>query len=413
MSSDVPAPPPVNPAQRQSPWVQARGIGTHPFIFRKMIVETDPAARPGDFVHVYDRDGCYAGRALYNPNSQIVLRMLADAHEPVDEGFWHRRLRTALELRRRLRLDEATDAYRLVHAEGDRLSGLVVERLADVLVFEMFSLGMLRRYRELASTLSALLGTPRCHDPAHRKACRWRCILRADRHIARLEGFEVPPPQPDDPRTAIVREHGVRYRVDFARGQKTGFFCDQRDNRRDFAALCRDATVLDVCCYSGGFGLCAKLLGGAREVISVDLDEDALRLARENANLNQVRIRHVLSDAFVYLRQLIANGRQFDAVVLDPPKFATHRRELDGALRKYHDLNTLGMKVVRPGGLLLTCSCSGLVSPRRFVDTLFTAGRQAGRRLQMLRQSGAGPDHPVMLECPESAYLKAVWLRVW
>ncbi|HMQ16600.1 MAG TPA: class I SAM-dependent methyltransferase, partial [Phycisphaerae bacterium] len=223
----------------------------------------------------------------------------------------------------------------------------------------------------------------------------------------------LPPPRDDAPQRLVVREHGVRYRVDAAGGQKTGFFCDQRENRRRFAELCADADVLDAFCYSGGFGLCARVLGRARSVTSVDLDEDALALAIENANLNQQRIQHVHADVFGYLRQMIANGRQFDAVVLDPPKLALRREDVEPALRKYGDLNALGVQVVRPGGWLLTCSCSGLVSPTSFVETVHRAARRAGRTLQMIGLTGAGPDHPVLLDCPESAYLKAIWLRVW
>ncbi|RJP37892.1 MAG: class I SAM-dependent rRNA methyltransferase [Phycisphaerales bacterium] len=247
-------------------------------------------------------------------------------------------------------------------------------------------------------------GAPGAAEPA-----AWRFVIRADERSAALEGFSV---EPAPPSTTIIREHGVRYRVDLTGGHKTGFFCDQRDNRRRFAGFCRDAAVLDCCCYSGGFGLCAKLLGGASEVTSVDLDETALALARDNANLNQTRIKHVHADAFPYLRQMHGNGALYDAIVLDPPKLALTRRDVDDALRKYHDLNVLACQVLRPGGLLLTCSCSGLVSEPTFRDVVFRAGRRAGRRLQLLAASAAAADHPVADNCPETAYLKALWLRV-
>ncbi len=209
-----------------------------------------------------------------------------------------------------------------------------------------------------------------------------------------------------------IREHGVRYRVDVVEGHKTGFFCDQRENRLRLAQLARDATVLDLCCYTGGFGLCAAKLGKAREVCGVDLDAAAIAVARENANLNQVRVDFVFADAFTYMRQMLVNRRQFDVVVLDPPKLAASRLEYEDALRKYFDLNQLAAQMVRPGGVLLTCSCSGLVSREVFTDTVHRAARHAGRRLQMFDFTGAGPDHPVALVCPESAYLKALWLRV-
>ncbi|MFO0839134.1 MAG: class I SAM-dependent rRNA methyltransferase [Phycisphaerae bacterium] len=405
----------------QSPWIQLRSASRHPFIYQRMLADADERARPGDAVAVYDKSGSFFGRGLYNPRSQIALRMLTYADEPIDESFWRARIADAVALRSSLRLPEVTDAYRLVHAEGDGLSGLVAERYADCIVLELFSLGVHQRGAMLARLLAEALGPPAAQDRPNRASPRWRIALRADEEVERREGFRLAPEDlraaalhTDDapPQSVTIREHGVRYRVDVQTGHKTGFFCDQRDNRRRFAALCRDAQVLDLCCYSGGFGLCAKLLGAARDVTSVDLDEAAIAMARENANLNQARVEYVHADVFVYLRQMIANGRQFDVVVLDPPKLAYSREGLDEALAKYYDMNVLAASVVRPGGVMLTCSCSGLVSRDAFVDAVHRAARRAGRRLQLFAFTGAAPDHPVMLDCPESAYLKAMWLRV-
>ncbi len=394
-----------------SPWVQLRSASFHPFIYQRMVAAVDRAARAGDVVHVYDKAGRLFGRGLYHPESQIALRMLAYGDVPIDDEFWRGRLGQAVALRRSLRLAEVTDAYRLVHAEGDALSGLIAERYADCLVFEIFSLGMYRRWSQLADVLAGLLGPPASLDRPDRAAPQWRMFVRADAQIESIEGFAVPRDQPA-PGRLVIREHGVRYRVDVAGGHKTGFFCDQRDNRRRFAALCRGADVLDVCCYTGGFSLCARLLGEARAVTGVDLDEAAIALAQENANLNQVRIDFAHADAFTYLRQMQANGRQFDAVVLDPSKLVPTRRDLEAGLRKYHDLNAQALAVVRPGGLLLTCSCSGLVGRDVLIETVHRAARRVGRMLQMVDATGAAPDHPVMLNCPESMYLKALWLRV-
>jgi 23S rRNA (cytosine1962-C5)-methyltransferase len=393
-----------------------------------MIRAADPTARAGDVVHVYDKSGQLFGRGLYNPRSQIAVRMLTHSDTPVDDAFWRGRLEQAVALRRRLGLDEVTDAYRLVHAEGDDLSGLIVERYADCLVFEVFSLGMFQRYERIAGLLAEVLGSPTCLDRPDKASPRWREAVRADARIEELEGFRVParwrnltplavaaesPGADAESSTRLtIREHGLRYRVDVKEGHKTGFFCDQRDNRRRLARLARDATVLDLCCYSGGFSLGAKLVGGAREVTGVDLDEAAIAVARENANLNQTRIDFVHADLFAYVRQMIALGRQFDAVVLDPPKLVSSREEYDDGLRKYHDMNGLAMQAVRPGGVLLTCSCSGLVSREAFVQVVHRAGQHVGRKLQLIDQTGAAPDHPVMVNCPESAYLKALWLRV-
>ncbi len=385
----------------------------HPFIFRRMVGEVSPAAQPGDVVTVYDKAGQFLGRGLYNPQSQIVVRVLTRSRDAIDREFWRERLRQAIELRRRLGLfGETTDACRLVHAEADGLSGLVVERYADALVLEFFSLGMFQRRRELVRLLAELLGPPSVLDRPRLAAAEWHVVMRADEGIERVEGFTVPPEDQADRIPLIIREHGIRYRVDPARGHKTGFFCDQRDNRRRFASLCRDAEVLDVCCYTGGFGIAAKVLGDAAAVTAVDLDEAALALARENANLNQVRLNLVHSDAFNYLRQMIANHRQFGAVVVDPPKLAVRRSETETALKKYHDLNTLTLQVVRPGGILVTCSCSGLVSRDAFLDVVRGAARRAAKSVQVIGQTGAAPDHPVTFECPETEYLKVIWLRV-
>jgi len=403
---------PVPPPEAVSPWVRLRSGSSHPFIYARMVGDADSTAKPGDVVNIYDKSGQFFGRGLYNPNSTIVLRMLVHGDRAVDDAFWRSRLTEAVELRRRLNVEETTDAYRLVHAEGDGLSGLIVERYADCLVFEVFSLGMFQRTTMLAERLAELLGPPASLDRPDRTNLTWRSLVRADPPIERIEQFHVEPSAQPDVGSLTIREHGVRYRVDVAGGHKTGFFCDQRDNRRRIATFCRDAVVLDLCCYTGGFGLCAKLLGGAKEVTSVDLDEAAIAVARENMNLNRTRINLVHADAFAYLRQMIANGRQFDTVILDPPKLAPTRDDVQDSLRKYHDLNGLAMQVVRPDGVLVTCSCSGLVSRDVFVETVHRAARGLKRPLQMFEQTGAGPDHPVMLNCPESEYLKVLWLRV-
>jgi 23S rRNA (cytosine1962-C5)-methyltransferase len=299
-----------------------------------------------------------------------------------------------------------------VHAEGDALSGLIAERYADCIAIEVFSLGIYRRLGLFQRLLTERTGIT-------------RFIVRADERIERIEGFHVTEAAGDVPSSVIVRENGLRFRVDLRGGHKTGFFCDQRENRRRLAELCRGADVLDVCCYTGGFGIYAKALGHAENVTGVDLDEAAIEMARRNTNLNQLRIQHVHADAFGYLRQMQTNGRRFDVVVLDPPKFiaGAHGRDARATMaraksdeaegsRKYLDLNTLGMSVVKPGGLLVTCSCSGMISRPEFLRMVHAAANRLRRPLQIVDQSGAAPDHPVMANCPESEYLKVVWGRV-
>lgn len=376
-----------------------------------MVKEVDPAAKSGDIVNVYDKSGVLFGRGIYNAKSMIALRMLVHDDRQIDEGFWRPALQAAIDLRRRHALDTVTDAYRLVHSEGDGLSGLILERYADVLVFEFFSLGMFQRVEMLANIAGDILGKPISLDRPDVISGNWRVAVRVDENVERQEGFRSPPTKDSSLEDVIIREHGVRYRVNVVSGHKTGFFCDQRDNRLKLARLARDASVLDLCSYTGGFGLAAKTIGGAKEVACVDLDEAAIEIAKANANLNQVRITCIHSDVFPYLRQMIANTRRFDVVVLDPPKFALSRDAFDDAIAKYFDMNQLAMQTVSAGGIYVTCSCSGLVSAEVFFHTIQRAAKRAQVRLQMFDRTGAGPDHPVMLNCPESEYLKVLWFR--
>lgn len=401
----IPAPVPDRPLEPEAapPVVAIRGPGHHPFVFRKMVAGPVGGRRPsdGDLVRVVDRDGRPIGFGLWNGRSQIALRLLDRGPEPPGPAFWDERIARAAALRRELLgLDAVTDAYRAVHAEGDGLSGLIADRFADVLSIEVFSLGIYQRIGPIVERLARAFGTG------------WFRV-HVDARIAEAEDFAGRPvASPDLPERVTIREHGIRYRVRFDGGHKTGFFCDQRDNRRDLARFCTGRAVLDLCAYTGGFGLNALIRGRAREVTCVDLDEKAVAGARENANLNQVRPNLVHADAFGYARQMAADGRSYGVVVLDPPKLIASREEAPAGKRKYFDLNALALGLVEPGGLLLTCSCSGLLPAEEFLHLLRAAARRAGRSAQVLAVTGAGADHPVGLEAPEGAYLKAAWLRV-
>lgn len=402
---------------RTLPTVWLRSAVRHPLVYRKQVERIDPQARPGDLVEVRDRQEAWVGYGLVNPKSTLVLRMLARPGPVPDRAWWHQRLAAAVQLRQEvLRLEDVTDAYRLVHAEGDGLSGLVVDKLGTVLAIECYSLGMWQRAVALAELLVPLAG-----------ATHYR--IRGGPAMLSQEGVEPPELRsPELPPRVTIHEFGTRFRVDFATGHKTGFFCDQRENRRLLATFCAGRRVLDVCCYTGGFAIQAKKLGKAADVVGVDLDAAPLALARENADLNQVRVRFVQADAFVFLRDLLAAGRTFDVVILDPPKFIRCRAEREEGTRRHFDLNRLAMRVVAPGGLLVTCTCAGLLGGAEFWGLLTAAARQAGRQIapaspdqaprfaerpaQLLFRTGAGPDHPVALDCPQSEYLQAFWLRL-
>ena len=401
------------PADQPLPRVVAKSVGLHPLLYRKRIEQIDRAARPGELVAVYTDDQL-AGYGLVNPKAEIAVRMLSRGDDPPDERWWQRQLEAAVRLRREvLRLDEVTDSYRIVHAESDGLPGLVIDKLGDVLSAECFSVGMYQRGEAILGLLAPLAGAQ-------------HTLVRCGPATVAQEGFEGPPIASGVlPQRVTIQEYGTRFRVDLAGGHKTGFFCDQRDNRRLLAGFCSGKTVLDLCCYSGGFAIQAKKLGNAAEVTGVDLDEEPLALARENANLNQVRIRFAQADAFAYMRDMLANGRKYDVVVLDPPKLIRNRAELEEGTRKHFDLNRIAMQLVAPGGLMLTCTCAGLLSRDEFLRLICAAARQAGeeiagsvprrraaRTCQILLKTGAAPDHPVATHCPETEYLQAIWLRL-
>jgi 23S rRNA (cytosine1962-C5)-methyltransferase len=372
----------------------------HPWIFNKMVERPEPRPKPGSIVDIVDRDGTFAGRGFYNGHSRITLRVLtADPGEAVDAGFFRRRITRAVQLRRDiLKLDAVTDAYRVVHSEGDGLSGLVVDRFGATLVIEYFSAGM---YKQRDLIRQCLLE----HFPDS------AIYAFAEDHVQKQESFDLAHPPAPEP--GVIHEHGVRFHAAPGSKHKTGFFADQRDNRRWLADFCADARVLDLCCNSGGFAIYAKALGGAAEVTGIDLDEEILGIADQNARLNKAKVRFVQADIFAWLRDFAAGAKErYDVVVLDPAKMTRDREQVIPALKKYLDMNKLALGAVKPGGMLLSCSCTGLVSEEQFLDMLRRAAFYANRTLQVLKVSGAGPDHPWLAHVPESRYLKAAFCRV-
>jgi 23S rRNA (cytosine1962-C5)-methyltransferase len=387
----------------REPWAQLKYFTYSPAVYPRMLAATSAGIRPGSLVTVYDRNGTIFGAGFYNPKARVPLRVIYHGADLFEESHFERAFDRAVALRRDLlKLDAATDAYRVISSDGDSLSGLTVDRYADVLCAEVHSLGVWQRMESWMERLHGLLGTK-------------RRIVRVDPEIARIEGIRVGPDDERQPRTVRVRENGIRYEVNFEEGHKTGFFCDQRDNRRLLSGLVDGQRVLDLCCYTGGFALSAKITGGASEVTAVDLDEKAIEQAKANANLNQCRgIDWVHTDAFTYARTMIRNGTQWDAVVLDPPKLIHSRdEEGDEGRKKYEDLNGLAIQLVKPGGLFVTCSCSGLISEEEFERFVIKGAHRNGRRLQFFNRTGAAPDHPVMSNCLESRYLKVMWARVF
>ncbi|KAF1703035.1 class I SAM-dependent rRNA methyltransferase [Pseudoxanthomonas suwonensis] len=386
------------------PTVQLKNAwrSSHPWIFQKIVQKPATRLRPGEIVDAFDIDGQFIGRGFYNGHSRIALRILETNPDiAMDAAWFERRIGDAVALRRQvLKLDEVSNAWRVVHAEGDGLSGLVVDRYDDLLVVEFFSAGMWRHREWIYEAL-------RVHFPGA------RIYSFAEDHVQKQESFDYRPVYSGggSPEPAVITEHGVRFRADPAGAHKTGFFADQRENREWFSRQVAGKRVLDLCCNTGGFAVYAAARGAA-EVTGIDIDEDVIEIAKGNARLNNVRPKFVQADIFPWLRDAAARGEQYDAVVLDPAKMTRDRDQVITALKKYLDMNKLALGVVRPGGLLATFSCTGLVAEDQFLDMLRRAAFYAGRTVQVLKVSGAGPDHPFLAHVPESRYLKAVFCRV-
>ena len=370
----------------------------HPWVFQKMIDRPYDRLPPGSVVDVEDRNGTWVGRGFFNGHSRIGLRILTDQEdEPIDEAFFVRKIAHAVALRREmLRLDEITDAYRLIHSEGDGLSGLVVDRFGKLLVLEFFAAGMYR-FREVIQNALAT------HYPEA------TFYYFAEEHVQKQESIDVRAPVPPPPE--IIQEFGVKFRVTPGSKHKTGFFADQRDNRRRIATMSAGKRVLDICCNTGGFAVHAKA-AGAEEVTGLDLDESAIALARQNAGLNNQRLRFVQADLFPWLRDMINNNQRWDIVILDPAKQTRDRDEVDLALKRYLDMNRLALQVVAEGGVFATFSCTGLVSELDFLDMVRKAAWQAGRHVQIFHVGGAGGDHPYFTHAQEGRYLKSLFARV-
>lgn len=375
----------------------------HPWVFANAVEHLNGRARPGDTVLVETHDGRVLGRAAWSPDSQIRARMWTfDADETIDDAFFRRRVTTAVARRAALPALAGQDGVRLVHGEADGLPGLVVDRYGDVLVMALNAAGV-EKWRE--ALLAALL---RATGAAH-------VYERSDSDVRRLEGLEprVGPLHGAPPASSVISEHGVRIAVDLVEGHKTGFYLDQRDNRRLTRDLAPGRRVLNCFCYTGGFTLQA-LAGGAREVLSVDSSGPALAAAQASLALNPAldatRARWRDADVFELLRELKSTDERFDLIILDPPKFAPSSAHAERAGRAYRDINRLGLQLLAPGGLLMTYSCSGGVSAERFRSFVAAAASDAGVDAVTLQHLQAGPDHPVALAAPEGEYLKGLLL---
>ena len=376
----------------------ARARSGHPWIYRSDVA--DAAGDAGDVVRITDRAGRLLGRAFYNPKSEITLRLATREDEEIDEAWFRNRFEKAQTYRESLNIDAS--AYRLLHSEADGVPGLVADRYGDYFVLQAGSAAVERRLDHIVAALGVLFA------PAG-------ILLRGDSAARKREGLarKVEVLSGEVPDSVVVHEGPVRYRAGLRGGQKTGGFLDQRENHlaaARYAERYAGARVLDVFSYAGGFALHAARV--AESVEAVDSSGPALRAARENAELNGLsNIAFTQASAFDLLRERSDAGARYDAVILDPPAFAKTKRELSGARRAYKEINLRAMKLLAPGGTLVTCSCSYHFSREIMEDTLRSAAADAGRTVRVREWRGQALDHPEILTIPETHYLKCAVLE--
>lgn len=377
----------------------------HPWVFKKAI-EAPPRVPIGAVVDLVD-EGRFCGRGYWDPLSAIAVRVLTtDPREQVDAGFWERRVARALASRHSLCDFTGTNAYRLIHGEGDGLPGVIVDLYDGFAVLKLYSAGLTPHRPLLVEALERVV-------PGLQGVIGRDEVGRDDADVDDEKGngrvlAGQPAPQPH-----TILEHGAKFLVDVYAGQKTGFFLDQRENRHLLRRVSKDLEVLNCFCFSGGFSVNAAL-GGAKSVFSVDQDADAIALARENFTLNGLpAAKHdfLAADAFELLDSFKREGRKFDLIVLDPPAFAKSQKAVEGALAGYASLNRQALAVLKPGGLLCTASCSARVSPEAFFDAVKEGAHNAGVDLALVEERYQPPDHPVRLQFREGKYLKFFVLR--
>lgn len=377
----------------------------HPWVFSGAVARMEGKAAPGETIDIVDHQGKWLARAALSPASQIRARVWTfDPNETIDIAFFTRRLTQAQQWRDWLAKKDGLDSYRLIAGESDGLPGVTIDRFGNFLVLQLLSAGAEYQRPALVSAL---------------QACYPECSIydRSDVAVRKKEGMELaqgPVSGELPPDLLAIEEHGMKLLVDIKGGHKTGYYLDQRDSRFATRRYVEDKRVLNCFSYTGGFAVSA-LMGGCRQVISVDTSQDALDVAKQNVELNQLdlsKAEFVRDDVFKLLRKYRDQGETFDVIVMDPPKFVENKSQLQGACRGYKDINMLAIQLLNPGGILLTFSCSGLMTTDLFQKIVADAATDAGRDVQFIEQFRQAADHPVIASYPEGLYLKGFACRV-
>ena len=377
----------------------------HPWVFSGAVKSVKGKPENGDIVEVFDHDRRFIAKGFYNDQSQIMVRLLTwDLHEKLDYKFFERQISQAVHLRDNvLALSSKTNAYRLIHSEADGLPGLTVDRYDNVLCVQLTSFGMDRRRDMIFDILQKVTKVPTIVE-------RYSSGIRKQEGLPEID-YSVTGEKP--PETLTIHEYGLNFRVSLSRGQKTGFYIDQRENRLLASKFSYNKRVLDACCYSGAFGIYMSKKGKAKEVVFLDTSKFALEIASENASLNNCSncsFEH--KDVFNDLEKMHKDGEKFDTIVLDPPKVITSKSSLHNGLMALKSINATAMKMLTNHGILITCDCSGMISVPRFMQTINAAAMEAECEAKIIDSRSAGQDHPQNPACPENSYLKTLFVSI-
>lgn len=370
----------------------------HPWIYKSDIASVE-AGTPGDIVDIYSSNNKFLGRGFYNPKSQIALRILTYEHEPIDYGFFYKRVQAAWDYRLKV---ADVNSCRAIFSESDFLPALIVDKFSDILVLQTSSLGIERFKTELIDILMDVIKPRGIYE---RNDITVRELEGLDQQKGFLHGeFDT---------NVEVFENGIRFIVDVAEGQKTGYFLDQKENRAALKPFVNEAKVLDCFTHTGSFALHAGSFGAA-SVLGLDISEHAVETATANAGLNGLGslCRFECANVFDRLREYYDAGECFDTIILDPPAFAKNRNSVKNAIRGYKEINLRAMKILNSGGFLITCSCSHHIDPEMFEDILYNAGIDSRRKVRLIEYRSQAKDHPVLLAAPETEYLKCAILQI-